>query len=183
MSEARDLSPPPLPGLTTPAEYREATVGRNHVSKQELIDGVQRTEVRHIPTRHGATTEIWRRDWATGMPEVAQVITITLEPGTVSEWNLHRSRRDGVFVIAGQLRLALYDAREASPTVGNVDVLDLSYVRPTFVLIPPDVWHAFQVVGTKPASWVNCFDVSYDHDAPDDWRLPPDTNEIPYRFS
>lgn len=183
MSEVPDQSNEPLEGLTTSAERRVATVGPDWIPKRELIDGVQRSEVRHIVTRHGATTELWRRDWSTGMPEVAQVIFITLEPGTVSEWNLHRSRRDGVFVIAGQLRLTLYDAREASPTLGKVDILDLSHVRPTFVLIPPDVWHAFQVVGNQPVSWVNCFDLCFDHDDPDDWRLPPDTDEIPHRLS
>lgn len=183
MSEARDQSEAPLPGLTTSALHRAATVGNDHAPNQELIDGVRCSEVRHIVTRHGATTEIWRHDWSTGMPKVAEVVFITLEPGAVSDWNLHRSRNDGVFFIAGQARLALYDPRRASPTVGRVNVLDLSHVRPTFVLIPADVWHAFQVVGRQPTSWVNCFDVAYDHDDPDDWRLPADSDEIPYQFS
>jgi len=183
MSEVPGVSSTPLPGLTTPAVHRAATVGPDWIPRSELIDGVQRSEVRHILTRHGATTEVWRRDWSTGMSEVAEVIVITLEPGTVTEWNLHRSRQDGVFAIAGQLKLVLYDPREASPTMGKVDVLFLGHVRPTFVLIPADVWHAFQVIGRQPATWVNCFDECYDHDEPDDWRLPPDSNEIPYRFS
>jgi hypothetical protein len=29
---------------------------------------------------------------------------------------------------------------------------------------------------------VNYFDLQYDYTDPDDWRLPPDTDEIPYRF-
>lgn len=183
MSDAPDPSSTSLPGLTTSATQSAAAVGRDWMRRQELIDGVQCSEVRHIVTGHGVTTEVWRSDWSTGMSDVAQVTVVTLEPGTLSAWNLHRSRRDGVFVIAGHLRLVLYDPRETSPTVGKVDVLHLSYVRPTFVLIPADVWHGVQVIGGQPARFVNCFDVCYDHDEPDDWRLPPESDEVPYQFS
>ena len=183
MSDVRGAGSGPLPGLTTSAVQDEAHIGPNWELRGELIDGVRLSEVRNIVTGNGATTELWRREWSTGMSELAQVIHVALEPGAVSAWHLHRSQSDGVFVVGGSLRLVLYDPREGSPTAGKVDVLHLSNVRPTFVLIPTDVWHGLEVLGHEPARFVNCFDACYDYDDPDEWRLPHDSDEIPYRFS
>ena len=42
--------------------------------------------------------------------------------------------------------------------------------------------HGVQTLGAEPACFVNSFDHAYDYDDPDEWRLPFDTEEIPYRF-
>jgi dTDP-4-dehydrorhamnose 3,5-epimerase len=63
-----------------------------------------------------------------------------------------------------------------------VNVLQLSRARPTLVIVPPGIWHGLQAVGAEPGQFVNFFDHQYDYADPDDWRLPADTNEIPYGF-
>jgi dTDP-4-dehydrorhamnose 3,5-epimerase len=50
------------------------------------------------------------------------------------------------------------------------------------VVIPPRVWHGLQNLDATDSTFVNYFDLQYDYRAPDDWRLPQDTDEIPYRF-
>lgn len=78
--------------------------------------------------------------------------------------------------------MVLYDDREGSPTRGHVDVFHLSPMRPTLASIPPEVWHGVHVLSHDPDSFVNLFDRAYNYDDPYDWRLPPDTTEIPYQF-
>lgn len=146
------------------------------------IDGVETREVKHVVTYNGITTELFRKDWGLMEDELVHMIHVSLRPGAISAWHMHRLKTDHLFTVAGHLRVALYDDREGSPTRGLVQVEHLSGVRPTLVVIPPMVWHGVQVLSHEPGVFVNFFDHAYDYEDPDDWRLPPDTAEIPFRF-
>jgi dTDP-4-dehydrorhamnose 3,5-epimerase len=148
----------------------------------DLIQGVQTREVRNIVTSNGITTEVHRDDWGMLSTGVEQVIHVALRAGAISAWHMHDRKTDHLMVVSGHLRAVLYDGREESPTAGRLNVLHLSPARPTLVVIPPRVWHGIQNLSDGPSSFVNYFDLQYDYANPDDWRLPPDTDEIPYRF-
>jgi len=51
------------------------------------------------------------------------------------------------------------------------------------VNIPAGVWHADQNVGTTDLVVVNFPTIQYNHQAPDKYRLPLDTDKIPYSFA
>jgi hypothetical protein len=84
--------------------------------------------------------------------------------------------------MAGHVTLALYDARHDAATFGSVNEFELTIQRPQLVEVPPGVWHGLAVGGTTPAIILNLPDRPYAYEAPDHWRLPPDTNLIPYSF-
>ena len=159
-----------------------AHISREWVLDRELIDGVTCREVRSVVTANGVTTELFRSDWGVVDGEVEQAIYVALRGNAISAWHQHRERWDLLFVLSGHLRLVLYDPREDSPTQGQVDVLHLSPLRPMLVTVPPHIWHGVQNLSTEVTSFANFFDQQYDYDDPDEWRLPPDTPEIPYRF-
>ena len=46
----------------------------------------------------------------------------------------------------------------------------------------PGIWHGMHNVGSDDWAFLNLFDRVYDHGNPDEWRLPPDNDVIPYRF-
>lgn len=169
----------------TPETARKdaAHIDRDWVLARELIEGVQCREVRNIVTANGITTELYRPDWDIVEGAVQQAIHVALRGGAISAWHQHRQRSDLLFAIAGHVRLVLFDPREDSSTRGQVDVLHLSPHRPMLVLIPPFVWHGLQNLSSDVSSFVNFFDQPYDYDDPDEWRLPADTAEIPYRFA
>ena len=50
------------------------------------------------------------------------------------------------------------------------------------MVIPPGVFHALLNVGEIDALFVNLPTRPYRHDAPDKFRLPLDTDQIPYRL-
>ena len=150
--------------------------------RRDLIDGVRLREVRNIVTRNGVTTEIFRTDWDAATAPVVHAIHVSLRSGAISAWHCHERQVDRLFVVHGSLRLVLYDGREASCTRGKVDVLILSPLRPTQVAIPPGVWHGLQNLEPDTSMFVNMFDHAYRYDDPDEWRLPPDTDAIPWRF-
>jgi dTDP-4-dehydrorhamnose 3,5-epimerase len=160
---------------------------RHHITADwelvgDRIDGVAVREVKHVVTRNGLTTEVFRKDWGI-TPEVMHVVHVMLRPGVVSAWHKHEHQTDHVFVVGGMLRVVLYDDRDGSPTNGRVDVFNVSQARPTLLVIPPGVWHGVHNVWHEPSMFVNYFDREYRYEDPDEWRLPQDTDEIPYRFT
>ena len=147
------------------------------------LEGVRTREVRNIVTRNGVTTELFRPDWEVAEGSVQHMIHVALLPGAISAWHLHEQQTDHIFVVGGHVRLALFDAREGSATQGRVEVLHLSAMRPQLVVVPPGLWHGLQSLGPEAGCFINFFDRPYRYEDPDEWRLPHDTPDIPFRFA
>jgi len=159
-----------------------AHINEEWVIDRRLIDGVAIREVRSVITANSVTTEICRSDWGVVEGAIEQTIHVAMRGGAVSAWHQHRHRWDYLFVIGGHLRIVLYDPREESPTRGQVDVFHLSPNRPQLLAVPPAVWHGVQNLSNDVSSFVNLFNKRYEYADPDEWRLPPDTDQIPYAF-
>jgi dTDP-4-dehydrorhamnose 3,5-epimerase len=182
-----DILPPmtdsPAPGASELAEKDRPSVNADWTSTKPLIDGVQTHEVRNVVTVNGITTEIFRRDWPIGDAEITHAIHVHFRAGALSGWHSHRLKTDHLFVVSGLIRAVLYDDRPGSPTQGMINEFVLSHARPQLVVIPPLVFHALQALGSEPAAFVNYFDHLYQHDDPDDFRVPIDSSAIPYSFT
>jgi dTDP-4-dehydrorhamnose 3,5-epimerase len=175
---ARRASAPPLPGATKD----EQSVTADWTVLQDPIDGVRLIEVRNVIRDSGHLTEILRRDWFNGPVEIDQVFQVTLESYAVSAWHVHLDTTDRLFATTGQVKVALFDAREESPTRGLVNEFRLGERRPGLVIVPAGVWHGLRNLRATPATVLNLVDRAYAYDDPDHWRLPPDTAEIPHRI-
>jgi len=150
---------------------------------QPFIAGVKLREVKHVAKENGHLTEIFRKDWALDTGEVDQVFQVSLLPGGLSAWHTHQLTTDRLFVNSGQVKVVLYDARKVSPTYRMVNVFRLGTVRPALVVIPPGVWHGVLNLGSEAGLVLNLVDKAYQYEDPDHWRLPWDTDKIPYRFN
>jgi dTDP-4-dehydrorhamnose 3,5-epimerase len=148
---------------------------------RDLIAGIRVVEITAVAKRAGVLTEVFRRDWLDA-PDVAQVFQVLLNPAAISAWHVHLETTDRLFVAAGSVTLALYDARDDSPTAGLVNEMHLTIARPQLVVVPPGIWHGLISTGAVPALILNLPDRAYAYENPDHWRLPPVTPEIPYRF-
>ena len=147
-----------------------------------LIDGVALFEMKSVIGHGGWLTEIYRADWKLDDGCVEQVFQTVFEPGAVSAWHAHALTRDRLFVAFGAMRIVLYDARSDSPTRGRLNELRLGSVRPGIVTVPPKVWHGVENLAAERALLLNLVDRSYRYEDPDHYRLPPDTDRIPWRF-
>ncbi len=148
---------------------------------QRMIDGVTLTEARPVITGYGYLVEMFRGEWSAAN-RVDQIFMSSLVPGAVSAWHAHALTTDRFFVVAGFARIVLYDHREDSPTRGVINELRLGSVRPGLLVVPPRVWHGVQCIGPESAIVVNAVDRAYEYDAPDHWRIPPDSGAIPFSF-
>lgn len=151
-------------------------------SDQRLIDGVTVREIANVPKQNGYLTEIFRLDWGVDTLEIDQVFQTVLNAGAVSAWHAHETTTDRLFVSFGLIRIALYDARDDSPTRGQVNEFRFGTVRPALIVVPPHVWHGVENISAESSALLNLVDRAYDYDDPDHWRLPPDDPAIPFRF-
>lgn len=150
---------------------------------QDPIAGVRIKEVRNVVKNNGdVLCEVFRRDWLLDEGLVDQVFQVLMNPGVISGWHSHRSTTDRLFVSQGVIQIVLYDNREDSETHGLVNEFRFGAVRPALVTIPPGVWHAVHNLASTPSMLLNLTDQAYAYDDPDHWRLPLDTEQIPYRF-
>ena len=149
---------------------------------QSLIEGVRvRPAVTH-PDERGELCEIFNPAWGVHEAPLVYVYTSSVRPGRIKGWVLHRLQDDRIFALLGAFKIVLYDARPQSPTHGMVNEIFVGERNRALVVIPAGVFHAVQNVGTTDAVFVNMPTRPYDHANPDKYRLPIDTDEIPYRF-
>lgn len=159
-----------------------ATVDSSGHPLEAGIDGVLfRPAITHFDER-GELTEVWSQAWHLLPDPVVHVYQVIAAPGSIRAWIVHREQSDRLFLSMGRLRVVLFDDREGSPTRGSIQELYAGERRRGLVVIPPGVWHAVQNLGAGEAIYLNLPTRPYDHAHPDKFRLPPDSDRIPYRF-
>jgi len=112
--------------------------------------------------------------------EFGQVYMTTTYPGVVKAWHMHRKQADNVACVSGMIKLALYDPREDSPTHNEVNEFTVGTHNPLLIQIPTGVYHGWMCVSQEEAIIVNVPTEVYDYEHPDEHRLPPHQNDIPY---
>lgn len=143
------------------------------------IAGVHIHELGNVITRSGFMTEIFRTDWSIVGITVRQVNWVQLNPGAVTDWHIHAKQTDHLVGVGGNIKLALWDGRESSPSHGASDVIRIGAIRPVMVIVPPGIWHGLRNESGAPAGYINIIDETYDHKNPDSWRLSPRAADIP----
>ena len=112
-----------------------------------------------------------------------QVYMTTTYPDVVKAWHMHKKQTDNVVCIQGMIKLALYDHREDSPTYHQVNEFYLGVHNPILVRIPPEVYHGWMCVSAEEAVIVNIPTEVYDYKKPDEHRIGPHEDTIPYDWS
>ena len=144
-----------------------------------MIDGVKTKKLQIIPDERGRLMEILRNDDELFL-QFGQVYMTTTYPSVVKAWHLHKEQTDNVACVKGMIKLALYDAREQSPTFKQVDQFYLGLHNPLLVQIPKGIYHGWMCVSPDEAIIVNIPTESYNYETPDEFRLDPHDNDIPY---
>ena len=147
-----------------------------------MIDGVKIKQLKVIPDERGRLMEILREDDEIFM-RFGQVYLTTGYPGVVKAWHYHKVQNDHFCVIKGMMKVVLYDARDDSPTKGEVNEFFLGEHRPIVLRIPPLVYHGFKTISQEEALLINVSTQVYKHDGPDEFRVHPHENDIPYKWA
>ncbi len=144
-----------------------------------MIQGIKTKKLKVIPDERGRLMEILRRDDDL-FEKFGQLYLTTTYPGVVKAWHLHTGQTDNIACVQGMIKLAVYDPREDSPTQGEIQQFYLGVHNPILVQIPPNLYHGWMCISPEEALIVNCPSEVYDYDRPDEERLDPHTDAIPY---
>jgi dTDP-4-dehydrorhamnose 3,5-epimerase len=144
-----------------------------------MIKGVKIKQLRVIPDQRGRLMEILRADDDLFV-KFGQVYMTTTYPGVVKAWHLHKKQTDNIVCVQGMIKLAMYDPREDSPTSKEVNEFYLGTHNPLLVQVPAGVYHGWMCVSPEEAIVVNVPTEVYDREGPDEFRLDPHQNDIPY---
>jgi len=147
-----------------------------------MIDGVRVKKLRVIPDERGRLMEIFRNDDEL-FQRFGQVYMTTTYPHVVKAWHYHKIQTDNVTVVKGMLKLVLYDARDGSPTKGEVNEFFVGEHNPLLVQIPNGVYHGWMCISETEAIAVNIPTEAYNRENPDEQRLHPHENDIPYEWA
>ncbi len=146
-----------------------------------MIDGVKLKDLKVVPDERGRLMEILRADdeW---FEKFGQVYMTTAYPGVVKAWHYHKLQTDNMAVIKGMMKVVLYDAREDSPTYEEVNEFFLGEHNFKLIQIPKMVYHGFKCIGAEEAIVINIPTETYDYKNPDEYRVDPYKNDIPYNW-
>lgn len=144
-----------------------------------MIEGVRVKKLKVIPDARGRLMEILRNDDGI-FKKFGQVYMTTAKPDVVKAWHYHKKQDDNFACVHGRIKLVLYDARPRSPTHKEIDEFTLSLEEPVLVHIPKFVYHGFKGVSDCEAIVINTPTKAYNYKRPDEYRLDPYDNEIPY---
>ncbi len=147
-----------------------------------MIEGVKVKKLKVIPDERGRLMEILRRDDEMFV-EFGQVYMTTANPGVVKGWHYHKKQCDNMTVVKGMMKIVLYDSRNDSSTHGEINEFFVGEHNPLLVHIPPYVYHGFKCVSVEEAIVINTPTEVYNYEEPDEFRVDPHNNDIPYDWS
>lgn len=144
-----------------------------------MIDDVVVKQLKLIADERGWLMEILRSDWE-HFQKFGQVYVTAAYPHVVKAWHMHKKQTDNIACVKGMVQLALFDGRDESETKNEVNDFVIGEKNPLLVKVPPRVWHGFKAISEEYALVVNVPTELYNYKEPDEYRLPPNTDKIPY---
>jgi dTDP-4-dehydrorhamnose 3,5-epimerase len=173
------------PGEITPVTSAdEPTVDTDGRRREVGIAGVRLEMLGPLQADHrGSLLEVidvrdpfWREP-------IVYAYRISIRPGRIKGWGMHRLQSDRYLTMSGRLRVVLYDGRVQSPTYERYAEFQFTDETPGLLLIPPGVWHADQNTGDADAVIVNFPTRAYDPERPDKYRIDVAGGQIPFDWS
>lgn len=160
-------------------------VGSPLIFYSTMIDGVKIKNLKVLPDDRGFLMEMLRSDDEI-FEQFGQAYMTGVKKGVAKGWHYHQKQDDHMICVWGKALLVLYDAREDSPTKGEVQEFILS--EPSIegehllVKIPKGVYHGFTAIDCQEARIINIPTQKYNYEKPDEYRCAWDSKEVPYHW-
>ena len=147
-----------------------------------MIQDVQVKPLKVMADERGRLMEMLRSDDPL-FKGFGQLYLTTAYPGVVKAWHYHKKQWDHFVCVHGMAKVVLFDSREQSRTRNEINEFFLGDYHPILLQIPPLVYHGFKCVGDGEAIIINCPTECYVYDNPDEFRVDPHRNDIPYDWA
>jgi len=128
-----------------------------------MIEEVKIIPLRQIPDERGKIMHMLRCT-DPHFEKFGEIYFSIAYPGVIKGWHLHTKQIQFYAVIAGMIKLVLYDEREGSPTKGEIMEIFTGEDNYQLVRIPTRVVNGYKTIGTKSAIVANCATQPHDPD-------------------
>jgi dTDP-4-dehydrorhamnose 3,5-epimerase len=128
-----------------------------------MIKGVQIIPLRTILDERGMVRHMMRST-DPHFSEFGEIYFSVIFPSAIKAWHVHRKMELNYAVISGNIKLVLYDARNNSPTHGELQEIFMGEDNYVLVQVPPHVVNGFTGVGGEKAIVANCATIPHDPD-------------------
>ena len=145
-----------------------------------MIQGVEVKNLIIHSDERGRLMEILRNDDPI-FKKFGQMYMSTTLPDVVKGWHYHEKQWDHVCCVFGMIKLVAYDERETE-TKGEINEFCIGMYTPKVILIPPGVWHGWKCISLEEALVVNTVTELFNSSKPDEHRIDPHKNHIPYSW-
>ncbi|MSX03144.1 MAG: dTDP-4-dehydrorhamnose 3,5-epimerase [Actinobacteria bacterium] len=132
------------------------------------------------PDHRGRLFEVFTGSTDFWSDPVVYCYCFTIRALQIKGWGLHLHKNDRYTIIHGEMIVVLYDARSDSPTYRMTQQVTMSADGVRQLLIPAGVWHADVNISDEEIEIINFPTAVYDHEDPDRYMLPWDSDEIPF---
>ena len=154
---------------------------------QLLTTGIEGVELHRLGSRHfdhrGTLMEVVDVRLPFWADPIVYAYHITISPGRIKGWGMHKLQADRYYVAYGRLRVVLYDGRPDSTTYQQFRQFFFSDETPGLLRIPAGVWHADQNIGDTDVVIVNYPTRIYDKKSPDKYRIDVRSDLIPFDWA
>ena len=149
------------------------------MDKDQTIEGVVIIPLKTIADERGKIMHMLRCD-DPHFEKFGEIYFSWVYSGVVKGWHLHKKMTLNYAVPVGSIKLVLYDAREESPTKGQVQEIMMGENDYKLVRVPSGIWNGFQGLGEHASMVANC--ATLPHDPEEIVRIDPHSTEIPYQW-
>jgi dTDP-4-dehydrorhamnose 3,5-epimerase len=150
--------------------------------KRTQIQDVVVKPLKVIADERGYLMEMLRAD-DPFFQSFGQVYCSVAYPGLVKGWHYHKVQWDHFVIVSGMMKVVLYDMREGSPTRGEINEFFMGEKNPILLRIPPGVAHGMKGIEPMGGMLVNTPSHPYHYTEPDEYRIHPHDNDIPYDWN
>ncbi len=143
-----------------------------------MIDGVATKDLIRHPDERGFFEEIIRKSDSFFSEGFGQLSRSSMRQGVVKAWHIHKTQTDWWYVVKGLVKVALFDLRQKSPTLRQLNEFELGESKSDIVLkIPPGVAHGLKVIiGSAELIYVT----SHAYDKAEEGRIFYNDTDIGY---
>ena len=145
-----------------------------------MIEGVVLKDLVVHADERGRLFEILRSD-DKFFKKFGQTYITVCYPGWVKGWHYHKIQTDYFCAVRGRAKIVMFDGRNGSKTCGLVEEYVLDAGKPQLLCIPNGIIHGFECEGSEECWIMNLPTELYKREKPDEYRLPLDSPEVPYK--
>lgn len=145
-----------------------------------MIDGVKLVPLKRIPDERGMVMHMLRRD-DPHFVEFGEIYFSSAYPGHVKGWHVHKRMILNYCVVAGMMKIVLFDLREGSAGARTAEEIFIGEQNYSLLIVPPGIATSFMTIGVSPAILANCSTTP--HERGEARSIDPFGGEIPYDWS